>query len=498
MTLQLTSIFKKSFLVTSIGLGLAACGGGNGLSNNGGGDGGGGPVDCKTTNTCPPPPPCETTNTCPTPPANVRDYGGLNGKIVWDASHDWFVVGTDGTLYAYNMAAGWPDEDSDQVPADRMVIVKGVTVTDDDAIFKDGTQIGSIAADQTAGGDQFYVLSFGTGTEQGYLDIDFNKNYRGVAPDDKTDAHITQIKSVAVQKSFQGLLENSLWSATDGDVIPGSNLESIAATKSDLNFSFAAAASGDYQFVLREYDHPYTDLDLRLIDTATGRILASSYGTLSGELISFPLQAGTTYGVNVNRQAGSEDTSFILSIKQTGDTDSTTGIALPSLTASGTTIRGTIHPITRFEFCSRFPTPGWSDVSSDASTDASSDSLFLALLTDASGDASSDASGDSTSDAQPNQPDYDEFSFSTISAWFTYTVINEGGEALTHIIKNPKSNPVQYVDFVGENPIDNAWYSPSLGIYHTRVRPVTIQVGDNGEENVDTIEYEILINPTPR
>lgn len=448
MTSHVSLLFKKSLIVTAIGAALIGCGGGNGLSNGGGG---GGPDDCETLGTCPPPdcetlgncppPDCEALGNCPPPPTadiEVRDFGGLNGKIVLDANHDSFAVGTNGTLYVYNAAAGAPNPDSDLIPANRLARVKNLSVTNDDAILYGDDQIGSIAADQTTEGQQFYVLAYGAGTEQGYIDIDYNKHYGGYALDDKTDARIKQLRAVAVQNSFQGLLGNVLWQATDGDLVTGTNIESLPAVEAAVNFEFTPATTENYHFVLREFDSPNTDLDIRLIDTLTGRILASSYSSLDGELISFPLTADKTYGVNVSRSKGSDDVSFLLSVKASPDTDSTDSLQLPDLAAASSyTLRGTIHPITRFEFLSRFPAYG------DATGDASSDSLFRALL-DASSDASSDSSDDASSDdatsdpAVANQADVDKFWFGSKNTSFltdyTFKTISEGGDYVTNAI----------------------------------------------------------------
>lgn len=496
MTSRLSSVFVKSLLVTSIGMGVVACGGGSGLSN-----GGIIPLNPETpvcpdasNPACDPPPP----PVCPDPanPAcdpepvgiEVRDFGGRNGKIVWDANHDAFVVGTDGTLYVYNAAAGTPAADNDFILSDRLAKVTGISITSDNAILRGEDEVGAIAPDQTSGGELFYVLSHGAGTEQGYLDIDYNKNFRNGAADDKTDARIAQIRAVAIQNSFQGFLDNVLWDATDGDVIVGGNLAAIEAVDTDLNFNFAAPTSDNYQFVLREFDHPYTDLDIRLIDTLTGRILASSYGTLSGEVISFPLVAGTSYGVNINRQTGTDDVSFLLSIKQSDDTGEET-VELSNLDAAKT-VRGTIHPITRFEFCSRFPIPGWADASSDSSSDTSSDSLFLALLeSDSSGDASDDASGDAFED----QADTDEFSFLNPNTAFltdySYRILNEGGTTLSTVLRTRAGGIVTNTySAIGEKTFERK---------HQRNTEMTLQFGEYFNSRVpyegDTIEYEMII-----
>lgn len=494
MTSNISSIFKKSLLASSI-VGLVACGGGNsldsnGLVDNGGGGGGGGGGSC--TENCEPPPP---------PLISVRDFGGINGKIVLDANHDYFAVGTDGTLYAYNAAAGAPDPDSDGIPADRLAKVRGVSVASDNAIEHANEMIGAVAADQTSGGELFYVLTYGAGTEQGYLDIDINKNYRGFAADDKTDALITQIRSVAIQNSFQGLLGNVLWQPEDGDLVAGSNIEALAAEDNELNFSFMAPTSENYHFVLREFDHPYTDLDIRLIDPLTGRILASSYGILSGEVISFPLVANATYGVNVLRNAGSEDASFLLSIKPSPDTGSADGIQLPNLAAgSSMTIRGTVHPVTRLEFCSRFPATGWLDASSDASSDATADSLFLALLgLDASDDASNDASSDATADAPaPDQKDVDKFWFNSTNTAFltdyTFKIFAEGGGFMSRAIQTYNATGRRYTStFYGLDGKQRT-YPRTL----TRGE-VTYDLEFSERESVlngydeETVEYEMII-----
>jgi len=502
MTSHLLSIFKKSLLVTSIGLALAACGGGNGLGND---PGPGNPVDPGKTPVDPgktPVVPGDGGEGGPT--INVRDYEGLNGKIVWDANHDWFVVGDNDKLYAYNTTKGWPDEDSDAIPASRLAEIKGVTVTNDDAIIKNGTQIGSVSPDQNVNGEQFYVLAFQDGTDNGYLDVDFNKRYGGVAPDDKTDPRITQVRAVSFQHSFQGLHGAALWDATEGDLVLGLNLETLSIADTDLNFSFKAPTSDNYHFVLREFDHPYTDLDIRLVDELTGRILASSYSTLSGEVISFPLTAGAKYGVNVNRRSGSEDVSFVLSVKQSPDTDADGVIKLPELAAnSSLTINGTIHPVTRFEFLSRFPAVGdvSTDASSDSSSDASSDSLFKAILNavvDASGDASSDASSDGGV-VVDNIKDFDLFSFSSVNAKaatrYTFKTISEGGDYLAHLVRTAVPGGTQITsNFRGTEDAPKTYTQVQL----KGKRTFDLQFGEyertSSSYSEDTIEYELIIN----
>jgi len=489
---SVSSVFKQSLLVSAIGLVLGACAGGSGLSNNGSGT-----PTCETLGTCPPPPPpsCEETNTCPVGPGtSVRDFGGKNGKIVWDANHDWFAVGTDGKLYAYDFTKGWPSADSDTVPTSRLAEVQGVTVTSDNAIIYKDAAIGTVAPDTEAGsGEQFYVLSYGTVPEQGYLDIDYNKNYRGVVEGDKADVRITQIKSVAVQRSFQGLAGSNLWQAEDGDLVTGQQPELIAATDDSLSFDFTPATTENYQFVLRQFgnEDPVTDLDLRLVDTGTGRILGSSYTKLNGEVVSFPLVAGTTYGVNVTRQAGAADTTFLLSVKASPD-DGSESIALPDLVSGTTTVLGTIQPITRFEFCSRFPISGWADASSDASSDATADSLFQALREP---DTSSDSTGDASSD-QPvfeTQPDSDAFWFLSTNTDFltkhTFRFIADGADALTALILTKPTGFVSTLTY----PVLEGTPKEVTKKLTKGTSKVETEFSAASDESLDTIEYEMVI-----
>lgn len=424
---------------------------------------------------------------------SVVDFGGINHQIVVDANNDAFVVESgSGQLYVYDVL-NTNNPGNGTVYRNKVAAVPGVTVVNG-TLMANGEALGEIVMDQKRSGRQFAVLAYDTGLQQGYLDVDFNKNYRGVFDGDKRDPRITQQDAVAFSQSYKGLYRTNLW-PTGGKLSAGENHKSLARDMNTRFYEFTTTDAGTYQIVLRDYEHPSQDLDVRLVDLKTGRILGSSYSANNGELITLALKAKTRFGVVVERSAGSGRVNFVLSVKPASENDQGWSMFLGQHSETPIKMNGTLHTSSRLAHLTLLPWLG------DASTDTSGDAYYFENVwttdasSDASNDTSGDASGDSLYDAIKNiamyQPDTsadvaDSDSFLLLfrlQGLYHYVINNSGGETLTTIISSGFPQTVQ----------EWAGASDGVPVLHPYTGgSVAVKVEDNRQSG-DTIEYEVLI-----
>lgn len=439
---------------------------------------------------------------------DVVDFGGNNRQILLDANKDAFVVDANsGQLYVYD-ASKTIAPSPDRVYSNRIAPIPGVHVYGNQILDAErGVLLGEILVDQKRKRQEISILGYRAGSAKGYLDVDFNDNYRDGYAGEKADARITQVNALSFVKTYKGLKDKNHWLSL-GTLDIKEHRKSFPFLQKTLKYTFTAPTTGNYQAVLRDFKHQKNDLDLRLVDLSTGQILGSSYSEKSTELVTAPLKAGQKYGVLLERKSATRTVAFTLNLKQVTDRVERTPSYGPnynwiSSAAPGTNIKlsGTIRPITPFEHFSHFA--GISDASGDVNA-----GIFFDPGWDASGDASWDASGDASGDSLFNivaggvSPhfwgnydfaDYDVFLFYSTPGVFNYSIKNKGGTTLTQVID------------VFASYAQHSWVGESEGAFnvvHRSYGPISVGLVDNKNgvgpiisNSDDTIEYEVLISP---
>lgn len=443
---------------------------------------------------------------------DVVDFGGNNRQILLDANKDAFVVDANsGQLYVYD-ASKTIAPSPDRVYSNRVAPIPGVHVYGNQILDTErGVLLGEILVDHKRNRQEISVLGYRAGTAKGYLDVDFNDNYRDGYTGEKSDARITQVNALSFVKTYKGLKGKNHWLSL-GTLGIKEHRKSFPFLVKTLKYTFTAPTTGNYQAVLRDFKHQKNDLDLRLVDLSTGQILGSSYSEKSTELVTAPLKAGQKYGVVLERKSATRSVAYTLNLKPVTDRVERT----PSYSsnynwiasaAPGASIQlsGTIRPITPFEHFSHF-----ADIS-DASGDVNA-GIFFDPGWDASGDASGDASWDASGDASGDSlfsmvaggvsphfwgnydfADYDVFLFFSTPGVFNYSIKNNGGTTLTQVVD------------VFANYAQHAWVGESNGAFNVEHRtygPIGVGLVDNKNgvgpiisNSDDTIEYEVLISP---
>lgn len=445
----------------------------------------------------------------------VVDFGGAHHQLLLDANKDAFVVDAySGQLYVYD-AARTIAPDTNRVYKRYTAPIPGVRVIGNQLVLDDSKIIGEIMMDQQRSGLEFGILGYRTGSITGYLDVDFNRNYRGVFSGDKTDPRIEQADAIAFVKTYKALKGQRHFLSL-GALSLKENRKKFPILLKTVKYTFKAPTSGDYQVVLRDFNPLVNDLDLRLVELSTGRILGSSYSTKSGELVGTQLRGGQQYGVVVSRQSSSKTVPYVLSVKKVSEQQNAGYMSRMPYLQPGESrkITGTVRPSTRFELVSRFPEisdasgdvnagiyfdPEW-DSSHDTSNDSSGDASW-----DTSGDTSWDVSDDTSidslfhavttlpwfiPDASADIADVDLFFFYSTPGSFNYFVTNKGGTTITRVL-DFFSSYLEHV-WVGESP-------SGVPIDHSGYGPIGIRLSDDnasdGNASDDTIEYEVLISP---
>lgn len=435
---------------------------------------------------------------------DVVNFGGNNHQTLLDANKDAFVVdASSGQLYIYD-AAHTIAPSPDRVFSNRIAPIPGVHVYGNQILdVERGVLLGEILVDQARKGQEFSILGYRMGTTKGYLDVDFNDNYRGDYIGEKSDARIKQVNALSFVKTYKGLKGKKHWFSL-GTLPLKEHRKKFPMLAKTLKYTFKVPTDGKYQVVLRNFNHTKNDLDLRLVELSTGRILSASYSTKSGELVAASLKAGQQYGVVLERKSAAKSVSYTLNIKQTNDQVDVTNQPYGNLTwlpylqtNDQRLIKGTIRSVTPYELVSRFApiTDASGDVNAGVFFDPGWDSS-----SDASGDASWDASGDASGDSlftavvnlpffQPypffDIPDFDAYVFSSAHAFFNYFVSNSGGTTLNRV-RNIFSDQSDQT-WVGESPegytVEHAGSFTGVGI-------------ESYNQSDDTIEYEVLIRPS--
>lgn len=176
----------------------------------------------------------------------------------------------------------------------------------------------------------------------------------GVYAGDKKDPRIAQTSAVAIAKSYKGLRGKKLGISV-ASLPVGEPKKKLSFLLKHVKYRLTPKEAGQNHVVLRGFKHAVHDLDLRLIEHDTGRILGSSYSTKSGELISTPLKAGERYSVVVERASGFGTVPYVLSLKQVSETDNRWYTPLAKLNeGESKTITGMVHTLTRFAHFTRF------------------------------------------------------------------------------------------------------------------------------------------------
>ncbi|CBL47158.1 hypothetical protein HDN1F_35750 [gamma proteobacterium HdN1] len=434
----------------------------------------------------------------------VLDLGGKHRQVILDASKNAFVIGAgDGQLYLYD-GANSRAPSANEVYLNAVIALPGVIVQDGKIIdTRNGRTLGEILTDKSPYGSTFYILGYYNGKTPGYLNLDYNNNYRGdlnTPPSAKRDSRIQQVNSLAFVKTYKKLGGNLDWATATRLGIRETSSKISAGTKL-LRYNFSVPKNGSYQVLLRGFNGRYNDLNLRVVEMANGRVMGSSFSDATSELVTANLEANRTYGIIVSRTNDLDTVNFKLNIKSVTeqanrlsdlDSNEVPPLWIDALWPEETrTITGTLRPTTPSEYVPRFI-----DIRS-AQGDKYAGKFGPPLVDDGSID--SDTLFTATRKlltswfATPpyTVADRDAYMFFGDLANYDITITSRGGTPLTYTYNYWNDT---YQERVGNGKISAAFnYGPQLltigDLLNHNVAPYNYSV------STDTIEYEITLKP---
>lgn len=441
---------------------------------------------------------------------SVVDFGGKNRQILIDANKDAFVVDAhSGQLYLYD-GANTTAPGAKQVYKDHTIAVPEVIVSKGKIVRADtGRVLGEILTDTSPFGTPFSILGYRLGSSvQGYLDVDINLNSRGdinTPADAKQDSRVQQVNVLTFVKTYKKLHGQIDWKSSANVGLHEYRREVPAGSRL-VKYNFSVPADGSYQLLLRGFNSKLNDADMRLVELGSGRIIGSSYSSLSSELITGSLRAGKTYGIVISRNSDIAPLPFVLRLKAVTENSNTqsdlnnydvTPQWIDGLQPGETRkIVGTIRPTTPMEYVPRFigvanaygdQYAGKFQSSADHENSGdpgsmSADTLFAATQTLLS----------SFFIAPPyNVADHDAFMFFGKAGQYTLTLKSTGGTALAYAY-NYWNNSYTEQSGTGTIPLtlNDGPTLLSIGDLKNRnVFPYNYSVGTG------MIEYEITITP---